>query len=230
MHKFALAGQRTTTFVASAAGLKRPAVLVTAVRFLCGPGRPSKPRDSGKPLRSGDAGLPTLDSDARSRRGRSRQAQKTVPMREPEPLRFFLETSDPVVDAPSIGPKSAERLEAIGINTVSDLLEADAEATAKLIKDRRINGDTFRDWQVQARLVCRVPNLRGHDAQILVACGVTDPQTLAEQNASSLLKEVSRFVNTMEGKRVLRNGKRPDLAEVTAWIEWAESARPLRAA
>ena len=45
-----------------------------------------------------------------------------------EALRFFLEPSDPVVDAPSIGPKTAERLQAVGLKTVADLLAADCAA------------------------------------------------------------------------------------------------------
>ena len=81
---------------------------------------------------------------------------------------------------------------------------------------------------MQTQLVCRIPNLRGHDAQILVACDVTTPRQLASMVAEELHNKVKRFIRTSEGKRILRNGKRPDLAEVTAWIQWAESARELQ--
>jgi hypothetical protein len=77
-------------------------------------------------------------------------------------------------------------------------------------------------------MVCRIPNLRGHDAQILVACGVTSPDTLATADPAGLLGRVQQFVQTPEGKRILRNSPAPDLEEVSAWIRWAQQARPLR--
>ncbi len=145
-------------------------------------------------------------------------------------MRFYLEPSDPVVDAPSIGPKTAARLHEIDIHTLADLFIFDAEDVAVQLGERRITSDTVLRWQLQAQLVCRIPNLRGHDAQILVACGVEDPGKLATLDASSFLQQVNRFVATKEGQRILRNGKRPDLAEVTSWIECSQNARQLRAA
>ena len=71
---------------------------------------------------------------------------------------------------------------------------------------------------------------RTHDAQILVDCGVEDPVTLSSMDASSFLQTVNQYVDSKEGQRTIRNAKKPDLAEVTAWIEWSESARQLRAA
>lgn len=145
-------------------------------------------------------------------------------------LRFYLEPQDQIVDAPSIGPKTAERLNAVDVYTVDDLLQADPNALADRLDTKRITPDVIQQWQLQAKLVCCIPNLRGHDAQILVACGVEDPVTLASLDASSFLSKVVRFVESKEGQRAIRNAKKPDLAEVTAWIEWAESARQLRAA
>ena len=170
---------------------------------------------------------------SRSRRSssqREKSSRSTVKIESAKPLRFYLEINDPVVDAPSIGPKTAEKLNQVDIYTVSNLLDADPIEVANQLDDRRISSDVIEQWQLQAQLVCRIPNLRGHDAQILVACGVEDPVTLAALDASSFLKQVSQFVNSKDGQRVVRNGKKPDLAEVTAWIEWSESARQLRAA
>lgn len=154
----------------------------------------------------------------------------TVKINVNSALRFYLEVNDPVVDAPEIGPKTAERLNAVDIYTVAHLLEADPATLAAKLDDRRINRDTIEQWQSQAQLVCRIPNLRGHDAQIIVACGVDDPVTLSSLDPVSFLETVTAFVDSKEGQRVVRNGKLPDLAEVTAWIEWAASARQLRAA
>jgi len=124
----------------------------------------------------------------------------------------------------------AERLEAIGIRTVADFLNADPAATAARLNRKSIDADVIRTWQQQAALVCRIPWLRGHDAQILVACGVTDPETLAKQNAATFWKVVQPFAESAEGKRILRTSKAPDLEEVTQWIQWAAQARTLRAA
>ncbi len=144
--------------------------------------------------------------------------------------RHYLNRSDDVEEAPSIGPKTAERLEAIGIKSVNDLLEADAEQVARRMKHRRVKADTVRQWQQQTTLCCCIPELRGHDSQILVACGITDPETLAEMPPDDLWQVVEPFVETIEGKRIIRNGTTPDFQEVSDWIAWAGKARSLRAA
>jgi len=144
--------------------------------------------------------------------------------------KFFLNTNDPIERAPSIGPGTAKRFEAIGIRRVADFLAADPETTATRLDHRRIRVDTVKQWQQQTTLACRVPQLRGHDAQILVACGVTDPEALAQKDPKELWKTVEPFVETNEGKRIIRNGKSPDFEEVSDWIHWARHARKLRAA
>ena len=135
-----------------------------------------------------------------------------------------------MVDAPSIGKKTARRLQDVGVNTVQDLLEADAEIMAAELNTRYITEEVVADWQLQSQLVCQIPNLRGHDAQILVACDRADPDLIAEEDPQVLLAEVEAFLTTPDGKRVLREGTPPDLEEVTHWVEWARQARPLRAA
>jgi predicted flap endonuclease-1-like 5' DNA nuclease len=146
------------------------------------------------------------------------------------PARFYLELIDPIEQAPSIGPRTAERLEVIGIRTVADFLQADPATTAARLKRRGVDANVIRIWQQQSALVCRVPWLRGHDAQILVACDVTDPEILAKLDAASLWKSVQPFVESAEGKRLLRSSKKPNLEEVADWIQWASRARTLRAA
>lgn len=142
-------------------------------------------------------------------------------------LRFYLNPSDDVEAAPSIGPRTAQRLATIGIYTVDDLLSANAIDIAAKLNNRRINADTVLQWQAQARLVCLVPELRGHDAQILVACGITEADQLAAKRPVDLMTLVGPFVNTSEGERIVRGGRKPDLEEVTDWIRFAQSARSL---
>jgi uncharacterized protein YhaN/predicted flap endonuclease-1-like 5' DNA nuclease len=144
-----------------------------------------------------------------------------------ETLRFFLEPTDPIIDAPSIGPKTAERFHAIGVTTVAELLELDPADAAQRINYRRISRDLIRTWQLQTNLVCRVPNLRGHDSQLLVACEIPGPEELAKLEPDTLLAQITTLLDTADGKRILRGAKAPDRNEISAWIRWARSARDL---
>jgi hypothetical protein len=124
----------------------------------------------------------------------------------------------------------AERLSAIEIVTVGELLSADPETLAADLDHRRVDSDTVLDWQQQATLVCRVPMLRGHDAQLLVAAEVTTPEELAQCDAEDLFEAVQEIAQSREGRRIIRGGDPPDLAEVTDWIEYAQHKRELKAA
>ena len=145
-------------------------------------------------------------------------------------LRYFLTTSDDVVEAPSIGPKTARRLARAGIRTVQDLLRAEPAALAAQLKVRYITSETVRDWQAQARLVCTIPELRGHDAAILVACGYRDVDAVAGAPFERLWPAVARFAATPAGERVLRSGKKPDRDEVRSWIDNAKAGQQQGAA
>jgi hypothetical protein len=138
--------------------------------------------------------------------------------------------TDRVEAAPSIGTKMAERFQRIGIATIEDFLAHTAESMATKINYKRMTADLIRQWQHQARLVCRIPNLRGQDAQLLVAVGVTEPEELADRSPRSLYDSIRKFSGTKEGLRVLRSGKQPDMQEVSNWISWAALTRSLQAA
>jgi energy-coupling factor transporter ATP-binding protein EcfA2 len=144
--------------------------------------------------------------------------------------RFYLSLESPVVDAPSIGPTTARRLSRIGVITVADLLNRPATEIALRLKNRRIKEQTVLLWQQQARLMCRIPQLRGHDAQVLVACDITEPERVASMRPEDLFAVVGPFVETIEGQRLLRSSNTPDLSEVSDWIHWARHSRTLRAA
>jgi energy-coupling factor transporter ATP-binding protein EcfA2 len=144
--------------------------------------------------------------------------------------RFYLELDSQIVDAPSIGPRMAERLNVQGIRSVRDFLNASAQTVANQLTDKRITPGTILDWQRQAMMVCRIPNLRGHDAQMLVACGVTTPEQLLTMDATDLHASVSAFASSKAGQRVLRGAAGADLDEVKHWIAWSQQSRTLRAA
>jgi hypothetical protein len=101
---------------------------------------------------------------------------------------------------------------------------------SRQLNHRRITPAVVNQWQTQARLMCQVPELRGHDVQILVACGIADPEDLARRQPHELLQAITPFINSREGERIIRSGRKPDLAEVSDWIQWAVSSRAFRAA
>lgn len=183
---------------------------------------------------------PTTDLDRPKTAGPSAVIRRTdssepTPPKPSEPRRdgvggsrkFYLEVGSRIEDSPSIGPKTARRLEALDIHTVSDLLQADPRKIAERIKASHIDAATVARWQKEAEFVVRVPRLRGHDAQFLVGAGVDDVEDLLGRKAPSLLQEIEDFLATPAGEKLLRNNTRPDTAEVEDWIEAALDARPL---
>lgn len=144
--------------------------------------------------------------------------------------RFYLNLDDAVEAAPSIGPRTAERFTAIGVESIRDFLRQTAESMAEKINFKRISAEVIRQWQQQTRLVCAVPNLRGHDAQLLVAVGVTEAEQLAALSPKKLWSLIGPYCETKEGLKIIRAGKKPDLQEVTDWIQWAQQNRSLQAA
>lgn len=178
-------------------------------------------RETSRRERSDDATDSTPDRATRI------DSAKSESERRPK---FYLSRRAPVEDAPSIGPRTAGHLAKVSIITVDDLLSARPDEAAEELGHKRIKGDTIREWQDQARLVCRIPGLRGHDAQILVALDVRSPEQLAAYRPADLFAEVAPFVETSEGERIIRNGRKPDFEEVTFWIDCAKQSRELRAA
>ena len=135
------------------------------------------------------------------------------------------ELSHDVVDAPSIGPKTAERLYACEVRTVRDLLAADPKALAEKLDVRHIDAQVLTDWQHQARLVCMVPGLRGTHAQLLVGAGYLTADAIAHAEPEKLCADVLTFATSAEGQRVLRNGDPPDIEKIKGWLELARSAQ-----
>lgn len=141
------------------------------------------------------------------------------------PARFYLQSADDVVDAPSIGPQTAKRLQPVGIRTVQDLLQCDPEAVAQKLRLRHVDAATITAWQQQARLVCSVSHMRGHDAQLLVACDISTPQQLAGAVIDDVLAAINILAKSRDGRRLLRGSSPPQREEVEGWIASARSAR-----
>ena len=137
-----------------------------------------------------------------------------------------LTLDSPVVDAPSIGPKTATRLERVDIFTIGDLLSADVDATAVALNVRYIKAGTLTDWQDQTRLMVDAPGLRVLDSQILVGAGIRSVDELSKASAKKVLNAATSFLDTPQGARVLWGGENSvDKQEVEGWIGLAKAAR-----
>lgn len=148
----------------------------------------------------------------------------------PKTVRFYLELDSPIVDAPSIGPRTARRLKQIDIHTVEELLDANADDATDQLDQRWITIEVFRKWQQQSTMMCRIPGLRGHDAQLLVEVGIQRPEQLQRADADELFSIIQDLSATPKGKRILRGSTAPDLAEIQYWLELSSKSRALRAA
>jgi Domain of unknown function (DUF4332) len=155
-------------------------------------------------------------------RGARKEAKRDTGAVEP---RFHLTPEHDVVDGPSIGQKTAARLNPHGIKTVGDLLEAEPAALAALLDNRHITAETIADWQDQARMVCAVPGLRGTHAQLLVGAGYRSAEAIAAAEADKLCADVLAFAVSTNGQRLLRNGDPPDIEKIKGWLEAALSVR-----
>ncbi|MFM2014268.1 MAG: hypothetical protein RLZZ396_3052 [Planctomycetota bacterium] len=144
--------------------------------------------------------------------------------------KFYLDLASPVVDAPTIGPKMAQKLESIRVKTIGDLLAGDSGDIAAAIGEKAVTADTVETWKTQSMLVCRVPNLRGQDAQLLVAAGYRTAESIAEASGDSLYEAIARVASSKQGLRYLRGGNPPDRDRVVSWIDWSKHSRMVKAA
>ncbi len=129
-----------------------------------------------------------------------------------------------IVDAPSIGPKTAARFYAIGIDTIGDFLAADAAAMADALNAKWMDESVLRNWQAQTRLVLHVPALCGYKAQLLMGIECTTVDQLAAADLDSLYDAVDYFATTDAGTRILRSASPPTREEVAKWIASAAAA------
>jgi predicted flap endonuclease-1-like 5' DNA nuclease len=136
----------------------------------------------------------------------------------------YLFASDDLEAAPSIGPKTAERFAAIGVYTVGEFLGTNPDDLAEELDDPYFDAETLADWQDQAQMVIDVPGLRGTHAQLLVGAGYRTATDVAEADAVLLSVNVLKFAMTSAGKRVLREGRPPDIEKIKGWVSAAKRA------
>ena len=146
----------------------------------------------------------------------------------PEPkaktaTRTQLNAGSPIVDAPAIGPKTAARLEAIGITAVQDLLSHDAETIAIELKTKWITARLVSQWQAQARLACQIERLSAAGAGLLVMAGIESAEDLARRDPTKTHAMLQAVAETVDGKRLLREQGPPPLKTVQRWSETAHA-------
>src|SRR5262249_12254283 len=166
------------------------------------------------------AARPAMTSQATSQ-----VIQAAFSERDGTPPRVYLQAGEDVERAPSIGPKMAQRLGAVGVKTVADLIAAKPEALAAALQLRHVSAQTIADWQDQSRLVATIPGLRGTHAQLLVGAGYRSRDAVADAAPDKLCADVLSFAVTGEGQRVLRDGNPPDIEKIKGWVANAIAAK-----
>ena len=120
-----------------------------------------------------------------------------------------LHVADPLVDAPSIGKKTAARFAGIGIHTVGDFLKADEKTMARRLATRWITVDTIHAWRCQTMLMCQLPSMLAREVQLLVGAGYTTTDALAKTDVTTLQSAVEDYSATYSGRRYLRGANPP---------------------
>ncbi|MDP3739738.1 MAG: DUF4332 domain-containing protein [Hyphomonadaceae bacterium] len=177
-----------------------------------------EPKATSRPVRVRESDLDPIPASTPDSNPKSDPTPKSDTASSP---RVRLTRDASVVDAPSIGPKTAGKLGIIGVKTVGDLLEVSPEAAAARISQGHINARIIKDWQAQALLACTVPELSGTAAQLLVGAGISSVDDLATADLDFLVDAIAMFAASSEGERALRGSSPPDRGRVKGWIEAA---------
>ncbi len=142
-------------------------------------------------------------------------------------LRYYLNLTDNIEKAPEIGKKTAERLMKIGINTVQDLIQADAQQVAKKLNHPNIKAKDIERWKIEAELNSSIAGTRGHDVRIMYEMGIRKPEDLQAIQSEKLLKQAKEIAVKL-GERVVSKSSMPTLKEVEKWKNNAEKARQMK--
>jgi hypothetical protein len=137
-----------------------------------------------------------------------------------------VELSSGLVNAPSIGHKTAKRFEKIGILNIDQFLEAEPALMVSKLNTGWITEALVLSWQDQARLVCEVPVLRGYEAQLLVAADCRSTGQLAGCEATELHAKIEQICDSRDGRQILQQvSHSPSLADVNKWIQLARQCQ-----
>lgn len=125
----------------------------------------------------------------------------------------------PIIDIEGIGPKYAEKLEAVGITTIGQLLEKGANPAGRreLEKLTEIDGKRILDWIGMADLY-RINGVGKQFAELLKATGVDTVKELKMRNPENLCEALAATNETKALTRAI-----PALPQVENWIQQAKN-------
>ncbi|MFB0562542.1 MAG: DUF4332 domain-containing protein [Candidatus Lokiarchaeia archaeon] len=125
----------------------------------------------------------------------------------------------PVDVIEGIGPKMAEKLEAAGIKTTRDLLEAGRTPSgrAEIAEKTGISEKSILEWVEDADLT-RIKGVSEEYSDLLDESGIKDVVDLASKNAESLH---AKIMEVNAEKKLVR--RPPSVKEVTKWIDQAKT-------
>lgn len=115
-------------------------------------------------------------------------------------------------------------LEDAGIETIEDLLIADAVEILDYIDGGDLNATEIADWQDQARLMMSVGGLRALDAQILVAAGIRTSAGLAAASADDVFSAALDYLDAVYKDGPIGDDETEvELSDVEWWIGLAKA-------
>ena len=125
----------------------------------------------------------------------------------------------PITKIEGIGKSYAEKLKAMGIKTVEQLLEAGATPSGRerIAKELGVSPKVVLKWVNKADLM-RIKGVGEEYSDLLEAAGVDSAVELARRNPENLLKKMEE-VN--KEKKLVR--QLPYLKQVKKWIEQAKT-------
>ena len=128
-----------------------------------------------------------------------------------------------IIDIQGIGPVYAEKLIAVGIETVDQLLEkgADAKGRKDLEEATGIRHDLILTWVNHADLF-RVKGVGPQFSELLEAAGVDTVKELRHRVAENL---VQKLQETNDAKRLVR--RVPSVKQIAKMIEAAKELKPV---
>ena len=111
-----------------------------------------------------------------------------------------------------------------GIETIDDLLIADAAEILDYIDGGDLTAPEIADWQDQARLMMSVGGLRALDAQILVAAGIRTAEGLAAASADDVFSAALDYLDAVYKDGPIGDDETEvELSDVEWWIGLAKA-------
>lgn len=118
-----------------------------------------------------------------------------------------------------LGPASAEKLRAVGIDTAGALLEVTRgeDGIENLAEDAMLHPNKIRRWLRHAELLS-IPGLNGRHAGLLIDCKVHSLEELARREPGTLALDLAA-ANALDP----RLNRPPSLETVSRWVAHAST-------